>query len=71
LLSVGAAGLAAAWYLREAGIEVTLIEKDTESGGRCRSHQWNGHWLIRGAAAFIGGENEPIELAKALNIYNK
>lgn len=67
----GAAGLGAAWHLRQSGAQVTIIEKNSDLGGRCRSHLWNGHWCIRGAAAFVGAESEPIELAKSLGIYKE
>ncbi|MEM1053452.1 MAG: FAD-dependent oxidoreductase [Pseudomonadota bacterium] len=66
----GAAGLAAASKLLEAGYEVVLFEKNQDLGGRCRTHQWQDEWLIRGAAAFIGGETEIVDMCKLLNIYN-
>jgi len=65
----GIAGLAAAWRLRQDGVHVTLVEKDGEAGGRCRSLYWHGDWRITGAMAFITSETNLIDQAKALGIY--
>src|SRR5690606_10213431 len=66
----GIAGLGAAYRLREEGHEVVLLEKESEPGGRCRSLQWNGHWLALGALAFVGAETNLVELAKKLGIHS-
>ncbi len=66
----GVAGLGAAWTALEAGHEVVLFEKAPDLGGRCRTHEWHGEWLIRGAAAFVGGEHEIVEMSKKLGIYH-
>lgn len=66
----GIAGLGAAFRLREAGAEVTLVERERDPGGRCRTHLWHGAWRIRGAFAFIASEANLIELARALGIYD-
>lgn len=65
----GMAGLGAAWSLAQDGAEVTLIEANEDAGGRCRTFEWNGQWLIRGAAAFIGAEDNLVEQAEALGIH--
>lgn len=65
----GMAGMGAAWRLRQAGVRVTLLDANPDLGGRCRTFQWHGRWLIRGAAAFVGGETNLIEQAKALGVY--
>ena len=65
----GIAGLAAAWTLREHGAEVVILEKEADVGGRCRSFAWNGFYLNRGAEAFIGSEENLIEMARKLGIY--
>jgi oxygen-dependent protoporphyrinogen oxidase len=57
--------MSAAWTLRDSGHEVTILEKDEEAGGRCRSVKWNGIYLQRGAEGFIGAEENLIELATA------
>ena len=71
IVGTGVAGLGAARLLRKAGAEVTLFEKEADFGGRCRTHEWNGTWIIRGAAAFVGGEEEPVALARELGIYRE
>lgn len=65
----GIAGLGAAWRLREQGHAVTLFERDTEPGGRCRSVAWNGLWAPTGAFAFLGAETNLIEQARQLGLY--
>lgn len=65
----GMAGMAAAAELRRRGHRVTLYEQETELGGRCRTFFWRGAWRIRGAYAFVAGEANVIEQAKALGIY--
>jgi oxygen-dependent protoporphyrinogen oxidase len=65
----GIAGLGAAWTALEAGHEVVLFERNADLGGRCRTHEWNGEWLIRGAAAFVPGERETVELSEKLGIH--
>ena len=49
----GIAGAGAALELRKAGTQVTLFDKNSDLGGRCRTFEWNGVWVIRGAGAFI------------------
>ncbi len=71
VIGAGAAGLGAAWKLLAAGHSVTVYEKDSEVGGRCRTHCWNGEWIIRGAAAFIQAEENLVQQAKELGIYNE
>ena len=46
----GIAGLGAAWKLREAGVDVTIVDANPDVGGRCRSFHWHDMWLIRRAA---------------------
>ena len=64
------AGLSAAWTLREHAHEVMLLEQNEDAGGRCRAFKWNGMYLQRGAGGFIGSEENLIELATALGIYD-
>lgn len=67
----GAAGIAATACLLDAGVETTLYDANPDLGGRCRSHLWNDRWLIRGAAAFVAGEDIVIEAARSLGIYDE
>lgn len=66
----GAAGMGAAWKLRKQGVEVVIVEKEPDLGGRCRTFFWEGAWRIRGAFAFVGSEKNLVEQAKELGVYN-
>ncbi|WP_268932222.1 FAD-dependent oxidoreductase [Nocardioides okcheonensis] len=44
----GIAGLGAAWDLQRAGVEVTVVEKGDEIGGRCRSTRFAGQDVALG-----------------------
>jgi oxygen-dependent protoporphyrinogen oxidase len=56
----GIAGLGAAWQLQNAGVEVEVLESESEAGGRMRSRFWNGAWIDRGAE-FITSNDEGFE----------
>jgi len=42
ILGGGIAGLSAAWFLKKAGIQFTVIEKQPYAGGLARSFEWHG-----------------------------
>ena len=67
----GIAGAGAALELRKAGAQVTLFDKNPDLGGRCRTFEWHGTWVIRGAGAFISSEKNLVELARELDIYDE
>ncbi len=67
----GIAGAGAAFELRKAGAEVTLYEQNRDLGGRCRTFEWHGMWVIRGAGAFVTSEQNLVELARELDIYDE
>jgi predicted NAD/FAD-binding protein len=49
ILGAGAGGLSAAWYLRQRGFsEITMVERNPEVGGKCRS------WTADGALCELG-----------------
>ncbi len=50
----GIAGLTAAWKLAERGVEVTLLEAETEPGGMARAFDVGGHTVEHGSHAFFG-----------------
>ena len=50
--------------------EVMILEQNEDAGGRCRAFKWNGMYLQRGAEGFIGSEENLVELATALGIYD-
>jgi oxygen-dependent protoporphyrinogen oxidase len=69
VVGAGAAGLAAAWRLVEAGADVTLLEQADHAGGRCHSVYWHDGWRITGAAAFTSVEENLIDQAQKLGLY--
>jgi protoporphyrinogen/coproporphyrinogen III oxidase len=64
----GVAGLGAAWDLQCAGAEVTVIEKGSEIGGRCRSTHFGGQDVPLGAFAFPETDTALIQLAGELGL---
>jgi len=52
VLGAGLAGLAAAWELARAGVEVDLVEREDHVGGMAASWQVDGHWLDHGPHRF-------------------
>jgi protoporphyrinogen oxidase len=52
VLGAGLAGLAAAWELARAGVEVDVVEREAEVGGMAASWQVDGHWLDHGPHRF-------------------
>jgi oxygen-dependent protoporphyrinogen oxidase len=64
----GIAGLGAAHELCKGGASVTLLEASDVLGGRCRSVNWHGEWLITGAMAFSEHDTNLVELADELGI---
>jgi oxygen-dependent protoporphyrinogen oxidase len=56
VVGAGIAGLGAAYELRSHGVDVTLVERATEVGGRCRSFEWHGRWHHTGAEALMSSE---------------
>jgi protoporphyrinogen/coproporphyrinogen III oxidase len=64
----GIAGLGAAWDLQRAGADVTILEKGSEIGGRCRSTRFAGQDVPLGAFAFVERDTALIRLADELGL---
>ena len=58
ILGSGPTGLITAWKLLEKGFNVTIIEKNSNSGGLCRSWNHNGFILDTGPHIFHTPETE-------------
>ena len=58
ILGSGPTGLITAWKLLEKGANVTIIEKDSTSGGLCRSWNHNGFILDTGPHIFHTPDKE-------------
>jgi oxygen-dependent protoporphyrinogen oxidase len=64
----GIAGLAAAWFLAEAGHRVTVLEGSPVVGGKLRSATVAGLSVDVGAEAMLARRPEGIELARAAGL---
>ena len=53
ILGSGPTGLITAWRLLERGFDVEIIEKNSNSGGLCRSWKYKDLSLIQGHIFFI------------------
>jgi oxygen-dependent protoporphyrinogen oxidase len=51
VVGAGAAGISAGFWLRRAGVEVSILEEGLEIGGRCRTVEKNGFRFDVGAGA--------------------
>src|ERR1700682_1041504 len=60
----GIAGLSAAWYLAKAGIESTIIEKQSEPGGVIRTERREGCILEAGPDSFLAAKPEALDLIR-------
>ena len=64
ILGTGPTGLVTAWKLLEKGWTVDLIEKNSSSGGLCRSWKKNGFILDTGPHIFHTPDNGLIKFWK-------
>lgn len=64
IIGAGIAGLSAANYLLESDLKVTLLEAETEAGGRVRSYKRDGFILDRGFQVFLPAYPEARSLLK-------
>lgn len=64
----GIAGLAAAWFLRAPGVEVTVLEGGKQVGGKLALGEVGGLTLDVGAEALLNRRPEAVDLAKAVGL---
>ncbi len=61
----GISGLAAAWRLRERGLEVVVLEAGDRTGGKIHSEATAGGWLVEhGPNGFLDSRKPVLELAR-------
>ncbi|PYO95204.1 MAG: hypothetical protein DMD62_02515 [Gemmatimonadetes bacterium] len=68
VVGAGIAGLAAAWELTKAGIEVMVLESERRAGGVIVTEPVDGFVVEGGPDGFLAGEAELPELARELGI---
>ena len=52
IVGAGLAGLLAAYELQKRGVDITVLEAESEAGGRARSVKWRDMWIDLGAQQF-------------------
>jgi len=67
----GISGLAAAWAAAQAGIDVTLIERDRRLGGKLRTDRVQGFLLEAGPDSFLSRKPAAVKLCDALGISSR
>lgn len=58
ILGAGPAGLSAAWKLSEAGVDIQVIEAESQVGGLCRTIRKHGAYFDLGGHRFITKDKE-------------
>ena len=53
IIGAGIGGITAATHLARAGLRVTVVEKNTEPGGRCGRFIRDGHWFDTGPTLVV------------------
>ncbi|MCY4428201.1 MAG: NAD(P)/FAD-dependent oxidoreductase [Halieaceae bacterium] len=71
VIGAGASGLTAAHRLRQAGVDVTILEASDKASGRVQSLQKNGYIMDVGADVCTDGYHTYLELADELGLDDK
>ena len=71
VVGAGIAGLAAAWQLRQAGVDVIVIESEPRPGGVIVTERRDGFVVEGGPDGFLAAEPEIPALAAALGIADR
>jgi oxygen-dependent protoporphyrinogen oxidase len=67
----GITGLVAAYYLAQAGMKVTLIERSARLGGKVVTEHREGFLIERGPDSFVSGKGSVLALAGELGIAHR
>jgi protoporphyrinogen oxidase len=68
VVGAGMAGLAAAYRLRNAGVDVTVLESSDHVGGRLGTDSRDGYMIERGAQLITSTYRNALELVKELGL---
>ncbi len=71
ILGAGVSGLSVAFYLKQKGVDVTILEKDSVPGGKMRTVYEKGYIVETGPNGFLDGKPYTLNLVKALGIEDR
>ena len=71
VLGAGVSGLSVAFYLKRKRVEVTVLEKDSEPGGKMKTLYEKGYIVEAGPNGFLDGKPYTLNLVKALGIEDR
>ena len=71
VIGAGVSGLSTAFYLKRGGAEVTLLERERETGGKMKTVYEKGYIIETGPNGFLDGKPYTLNLIKALGIEEK
>ncbi|SMP04296.1 oxygen-dependent protoporphyrinogen oxidase [Desulfurobacterium pacificum] len=71
VIGAGISGLAVAFYLKQAGVEVKVFESEKQAGGKMRTVYENGYIIETGPNGFLDGKPYTLNLVKALGIEDR
>ena len=72
IVGAGASGLTVAYLLRKKGYNnITILEKENQSGGKCRTIAYKGRYFELGAGAICSDYNVILEIMKELGVKSK
>ncbi len=64
----GIAGLGAAYTLKKHGADVSVLEAESEPGGRMRSQKWRGVWIDIGGESLSSKDEGLLQLVSELGL---
>jgi protoporphyrinogen/coproporphyrinogen III oxidase len=70
IIGAGISGLSAAHWIRQAGHDVTVLEKNDRPGGVIETVQENGYLFEKGPNTFLDNIQETLDLCNELNLHN-
>jgi len=71
VVGAGISGLSTAFYLKQAGVDVTVFESEKQAGGKMKTVYENGFIIETGPNGFLDGKPYTLNLVKALGIEDR